>query len=57
VRQSVDGELREVERLLGSLNERIRQVIEDRHGWIYISTDSGQILRLVPDLESDQSSG
>lgn len=57
VRQSVDGELREVERLLGSLNERIRQVIEDRHGWIYISTDSGQILRLVPDVESDQSSG
>jgi glucose/arabinose dehydrogenase len=36
------------ERLLEDLRERIRQVIESPQGWIYVSTDSGRILRIVP---------
>jgi glucose/arabinose dehydrogenase len=36
------------ERLLESLNERIRCIIESPEGWIYLSTDSGKILRLKP---------
>ncbi len=36
------------ERLLLDLDERIRAVAESPEGWIYLSTDSGQILRLVP---------
>jgi glucose/arabinose dehydrogenase len=34
------------ERLLESLGERIRAVVESPEGWIYLSTDSGRILRL-----------
>lgn len=36
------------ERLLGDLDERIRDVIEDENGWLYLSTDSGRILRIQP---------
>ncbi len=36
------------ERLLKSLDERIRCVIESPEGWIYLSTDSGKILRIKP---------
>lgn len=36
------------ERLLESLNERIRALIESPEGWIYFSTDSGKIYRLRP---------
>lgn len=35
-------------RLLGEREQRIRQVIEDRHGRLLIATDSGQIYRLKP---------
>jgi len=34
------------ERLLKNLDERIRNVIESPNGYLYISTDSGKILRL-----------
>lgn len=34
------------DRLLESLNERIRNVIEGPEGWIYFSTDSGKIFRI-----------
>ena len=34
------------ERLLKTLNERIRDVIESPEGWLYLSTDSGKILRI-----------
>ncbi len=37
------------ERLLKSLDERIRAVAESPQGWIYLTTDSGRVLRLVPD--------
>ncbi len=36
------------ERLLESLGERIRALTTNGQGWIYLSTDSGKILRLRP---------
>ena len=36
----------EEERLLSSLGLRIRDVVEDQEGFIYVSTDDGKILRL-----------
>lgn len=36
------------ERLLEELDERIRAVIESPEGWIYLSTDSGRIIRIRP---------
>jgi glucose/arabinose dehydrogenase len=36
------------QRLLKNLAERIRNVVESPNGFIYLSTDSGRILRLVP---------
>ena len=36
-------------RLLTSANERIRDLLETSEGYIYFSTDSGKIMRLVPD--------
>ena len=38
----------EEERLLSSLELRIRDVVEDKEGFIYVSTDDGKILRLQP---------
>jgi len=40
-------ELKE-ERLLEDLGERIRSLEESEQGWLYLSTDSGKILRIVP---------
>lgn len=42
------GEALAEERLLTELNERIRALAVDHQGFIYVSTDSGQILRLRP---------
>ncbi len=36
------------ERLLEGLGERIRALAESPEGWLYLSTDSGKILRLRP---------
>ena len=36
------------ERLLEALGERIRALVESPEGWLYLSTDSGRILRLRP---------
>jgi glucose/arabinose dehydrogenase len=36
------------ERLLEELDERFRDIVESREGWLYLSTDSGKILRLKP---------
>ena len=36
------------ERLLEDLGERIRALIESPEGWLYLSTDSGRILRIKP---------
>jgi len=41
------------ERLLKDINERIRCVIESPEGWLYLSTDSGKILRLKPTVLTD----
>jgi glucose/arabinose dehydrogenase len=46
----VDANFRPVkeERLLAALAERIRAVIQDQQGFIYLATDSGRIFRLQP---------
>ncbi|NOQ94746.1 MAG: PQQ-dependent sugar dehydrogenase [Methylophaga sp.] len=35
-------------RLLRAFNGRIRNIIEDSNGWLYIATDDGRILRIRP---------
>ncbi len=52
-RVAVDGQYRPVdeERLLLDLDERIRDVIESPEGWLYVSTDSGRILRIRPAVD------
>lgn len=49
-RVTLDREGRAVkeERLLADQQERIRQVIQGPEGWLYLSTDSGKILRVRP---------
>lgn len=42
------GEAVAEERLLGQLQERIRALQQGPRGWLYLSTDSGRILRLRP---------
>ena len=42
------GEAIKEERLLESLEERIRDLVESPEGWIYFSTDSGKIFRIRP---------
>ena len=43
------GEPNDEERLLGELNERIRALaVSPAEGWLYLSTDSGRLLRLRP---------
>lgn len=36
------------ERLLESLGDRIRALVQSPQGWIYFSTDSGKIYRIIP---------
>ncbi|HEY5717751.1 MAG TPA: PQQ-dependent sugar dehydrogenase, partial [Motiliproteus sp.] len=43
-----EGKASAEERLLDKLGERIRALVESPEGWLYLSTDSGQILRLRP---------
>jgi len=38
------------QRLLRGIKGRIRNIIEDKNGWLYISTDDGRILRLKPKI-------
>ena len=45
---SADGKAIDEDRLFESLHERIRALAEDPQGWLYLSTDSGRILRLRP---------
>jgi len=45
---SAAGQAISEERLLEDLGERIRALAESPEGWIYLSTDSGRILRLRP---------
>lgn len=42
------GSIVSEERLLGDLELRIRQIIQDKNGYIYFSTDSGEIMRIIP---------
>jgi len=46
----VDKAAKEIkeERLLTSMNERIRALAESPEGWLYFSTDSGNIYRIRP---------
>ncbi len=48
VQLSADGHAIAEERLLEDLGERIRALAIGAEGWIYLSTDSGRILRLRP---------
>ena len=48
VELSEAGEVVAEERLLTDLGERIRGLAESPEGWLYLSTDSGRILRLRP---------
>jgi aldose sugar dehydrogenase len=48
VKINSQGKAVDEERLLEALNERIRCVIQSPEGWIYLSTDSGKILRIKP---------
>lgn len=41
-----DGKAVKEERLLESLNERIRALAQSPEGWLYFSTDSGKIFRI-----------
>jgi glucose/arabinose dehydrogenase len=50
VKLSMDGQPVAEERLLEDFDERIRALLESARGWIYLSTDSGKILRLRPVL-------
>ncbi len=43
-----DGDVVAEERLLENLNERIRALIQSPEGWIYFSTDSGNIYVIKP---------
>lgn len=45
---SKEGEAVHEERLLESLDERIRALAQSAQGWLYFSTDSGKIYRLKP---------
>ncbi|MBE9533137.1 MAG: PQQ-dependent sugar dehydrogenase [Proteobacteria bacterium] len=36
-------------RLLREINGRIRNIIQDNNGWLYVSTDDGRILRVKPE--------
>lgn len=48
IKLDTKGEVIGEERLLEDLNERIRALAQDKNGLIYLSTDSGKIIRLAP---------
>ena len=43
-----EGQAKGEERLLNELDERIRTLAQSPEGWIYFSTDSGNIMRIRP---------
>ncbi len=45
---SDDNQVIAEQRLLEDLDERIRALVQSPEGWIYLSTDSGKIIRLRP---------
>jgi glucose/arabinose dehydrogenase len=45
---SDSGKVIDEERMLEDLDERIRALAQGPEGWIYLSTDSGKILRIRP---------
>ena len=47
IQLSDSGQAIAEDRLLVSLKERIRSLVQSPEGWIYLSTDSGKIIRLV----------
>ena len=49
VKLSESGQTIDEERLLEDLNERIRALAISSEGWIYFSTDSGRIMRMLPE--------
>jgi len=49
VKLSETGQAVDEERLLEDLNERIRALAISPEGWIYFSTDSGRIMRMLPE--------
>ncbi len=51
-----NGLFKEEERLLSSMKERFRHVVESPEGHIFLSTDSGKIIRLSQSLEDSKAS-
>ena len=49
VKLDATGKAINEERILGSLGERIRAIVESPEGWLFLSTDSGKILSIRPD--------
>jgi glucose/arabinose dehydrogenase len=45
---TTDNKAKDEERLLVEQNERIRALLQSPEGWIYLSTDSGKIIRMRP---------
>ena len=45
---SKSGDFVSEERLFGDLNQRIRALKQSPEGWIYFSTDQGNVYRIVP---------
>ncbi|MDH3857745.1 MAG: PQQ-dependent sugar dehydrogenase [Gammaproteobacteria bacterium] len=49
IKLSESGQAIEEERILEDLGERIRALAISPEGWIYFSTDSGRIMRILPE--------
>lgn len=51
---SSDGEITSEERLLAELQERIRAIVQSPEGWIYFTTDNGNLYRISPYMRSEK---
>ena len=52
VKLDANGNAVDEERILNSFEERIRAIVESPEGWLYLSTDSGKILCIRPDISN-----
>ncbi len=52
IQLDANGKAVSEERILDSFGERIRDILESPEGWLYLSTDSGKILSIRPDISN-----
>ena len=52
VQLDANGKAVDEERILDSFGERIRSIVESPEGWLYLSTDSGKILSIRPEISN-----